>query len=68
VCCSTRCSGDREKSYEDFITDLQKEGPSECRYGVFDFEYTHQCQGTTEVRKKFLLPFFDYILCHFSRR
>jgi cofilin len=44
--------GDREKSYEDFITDLQKEGPSECRYGVFDFEYTHQCQGTTEASKK----------------
>ena len=47
------CSiGDREKSYEDFLTELQKEGPSECRYGVFDFEYTHQCQGTTEATKK----------------
>ena len=23
-----------------------------CRYGVFDFEYTHQCQGTTEASKK----------------
>ena len=22
------------------------------RYGVFDFEYTHQCQGTTEASKK----------------
>ena len=23
-----------------------------ARYGVFDFEYTHQCQGTTEASKK----------------
>ena len=22
------------------------------RYGVFDFEYTHQCQGTSEATKK----------------
>jgi len=22
------------------------------RYGVYDFEYTHQCQGTTEASKK----------------
>ena len=22
------------------------------RYGLFDFEYTHQCQGTTEASKK----------------
>ena len=26
--------------------------PISCRYGVFDFEYTHQCQGTTEASKK----------------
>ena len=27
------------------------DGPEgvECRYGLFDYEYTHQCQGTTEV-------------------
>jgi len=25
---------------------------SVCRYGVFDFEYTHQCQGTSEASKK----------------
>ena len=22
------------------------------RYGLYDFEYTHQCQGTTEASKK----------------
>ena len=29
-----------------------KGGESECRYGLFDFEYDHQCQGTTETSKK----------------
>jgi Cofilin/tropomyosin-type actin-binding protein len=24
----------------------------ECRYGLFDFEYMHQCQGTSESTKK----------------
>ncbi len=42
-------TGGRDMTYDDFIEDLQKEGPSECRYGVYDFEYTHQCQGTSEV-------------------
>lgn len=23
-----------------------------CRYGLFDFEYMHQCQGTSESSKK----------------
>ena len=23
-----------------------------CRYGVFDFEYSHQCQGTTDTSLK----------------
>lgn len=30
----------------------QIERPIVLRYGVFDFEYTHQCQGTTEASKK----------------
>ena len=29
-----------------------KGGESECRYGLFDFEYDHQCQGTTDTSKK----------------
>merc|ERR1739847_91980 len=29
-----------------------KAGEAECRYGLYDFEYEHQCQGTTEVSKK----------------
>lgn len=46
------CVGDRDASYEAFLNDLTKGGESECRYGLFDFEYDHQCQGTTETSKK----------------
>jgi len=44
--------GERDATYTDFLNDVQKSGVGECRYGVFDFEYTHQCQGTTEGSKK----------------
>ncbi|KAF4520735.1 hypothetical protein B566_EDAN004855 [Ephemera danica] len=44
--------GDRNASYDQFLEDLQKGGTGECRYGLFDFEYTHQCQGTSEASKK----------------
>ncbi|CAG0889767.1 unnamed protein product [Darwinula stevensoni] len=44
--------GERNASYEDFLNDLQKSGSGECRYGVYDFEYTHQCQGTSEASKR----------------
>ncbi|KAG8234194.1 hypothetical protein J437_LFUL007354 [Ladona fulva] len=40
--------GDRNATYDQFLEDLQKGGTGECRYGLFDFEYTHQCQGTSE--------------------
>lgn len=44
-------SGDRESSYESFLEKLKivNGAEKECRYGLFDFEYTHQCQGTQEV-------------------
>lgn len=41
--------GPRDAIYDAFLEDLQKGGSGECRYGLFDFEYTHQCQGTSEV-------------------
>jgi len=44
--------GTRECNYNDFLMDLTGSGPDDCRYGVYDFEYTHQCQGTTEASKK----------------
>jgi len=49
---SVESVGERDAKYEDFLTDLQKGGDSECRYGLYDFEYEHQCQGTTESSKK----------------
>jgi len=44
--------GDRDVDYDQFLTDIMKAGDGECRYGLYDFEYEHQCQGTTEVSKK----------------
>ena len=46
------CVGDRDASYDSFLNDIMKGGEGECRYGLYDFEYEHQCQGTTEVSKK----------------
>ena len=40
--------GDRDASYDDFLTDLQSGGEGECRYGLYDFEYEHQCQVSRE--------------------
>nr|CAD7256668.1 unnamed protein product [Timema shepardi]CAD7570031.1 unnamed protein product [Timema californicum] len=44
--------GERNAGYDQFLEDLQKSGVGECRYGLYDFEYTHQCQGTSEASKK----------------
>merc|ERR1711990_1181621 len=41
-----------DSSYDDYLNDLQKGGDGECRYGLYDYEYEHQCQGTTESSKK----------------
>merc|ERR1712029_36944 len=49
--------GARDATYDDFITDLTKGGESECRYGLYDYEYTQQCEGTDDrqVKKLFLM-------------
>lgn len=44
--------GNRDLSYDDFLADIKNAGNEECRYGLFDFEYTHQCQGTSDISKK----------------
>ncbi|KAF5288054.1 hypothetical protein FQR65_LT12104 [Abscondita terminalis] len=44
--------GKRDEEYEQFLVKLQGGGESDCRYGLYDFEYMHQCQGTTESSKK----------------
>jgi len=46
------CKGNRDASYEDFLNDLTSHGEGECRYGLYDYEYAHQCQGATETSKK----------------
>jgi len=49
--------GARDASYDDFLADLTGDGESECRYGLYDYEYTHQCEGTEDrqVKKLFLM-------------
>jgi len=44
--------GDREEGYDDYLKHLEALGGDECRYGLYDFEYEHQCQGTSEQTKK----------------
>ena len=34
----------RDANYEEFLGDLMACGPEDCRYGLYDFEYEHQCQ------------------------
>ena len=45
-------SGGRDASYEEFLSDIMASGPEDCRYGLYDFEYEHQCQGTSEKTRK----------------
>jgi len=47
-----KSTGSRDATYEDFLAELENAGPDECRYGLYDFEYTHQCQGTSETMTK----------------
>jgi len=55
-CIAIESLGEPGSKYEDFLSALQKEGPSECRYGMYDFEYEHQNQGTeSKVTKKKLI-------------
>lgn len=42
-------TGSRDATYDDFLAGLKVGDGRECRYGVFDFEYKYQHQGTTSV-------------------
>jgi len=44
--------GDRNRKYQDFVTDLLAAGPEDCRYGVFDYEYEHMVQGASSGSQK----------------
>ncbi|KAH8419971.1 hypothetical protein KR009_004568 [Drosophila setifemur] len=39
--------GVRDATYEDFIQDLLRPGPNQCRFAVYDYPYQHHCQGTS---------------------
>ncbi|EDV46629.1 cofilin/actin-depolymerizing factor homolog [Drosophila erecta] len=41
--------GVREANYSDFLADLQRGGPNQCRFAVYDYAYQHQCQGTSST-------------------
>ena len=45
--------GVRDSSYSDFLTDLhKKEGEAEdCRYGLYDYEYSFSPDGTESTFK-----------------
>lgn len=52
--------GERNEKYEDFVEAITGGGGSDCRYGVFDMEYKHQTQGTTEASLKQKLILMSY--------
>jgi len=45
-------TGDRDASYDDYLKDLGSAGSDECRYGLYDLEYEHSCQGTSDTKKQ----------------
>ncbi|KAJ6635872.1 Cofilin/actin-depolymerizing factor like [Pseudolycoriella hygida] len=44
--------GSRDASYDDFLEHLKAGDGKQCRYGVYDYEYTYQHQGTESVAQK----------------
>ena len=58
--------GGRDASYDDFLTDLQSGGEGECRYGLYDFEYEHQCQVNISRSCQLLLGVMPSKYFHFG--
>ncbi|XP_034481404.1 cofilin/actin-depolymerizing factor homolog [Drosophila innubila] len=44
--------GPRDNDYKQFMEDLMRNGASECRYGLFDLEYTRVCEVTKQQMKR----------------
>lgn len=44
--------GLRDNDYQQFLEDLMRNGPTECRYGLFDLEYNHVCDITKQPQKR----------------
>lgn len=46
----TNCiKGSRDASYDEYLNQLKTGDGKQCRYGVYDYEYTYQHQGTDSV-------------------
>uniref|UniRef100_A0A6A7FMC1 Cofilin/actin-depolymerizing factor homolog n=1 Tax=Hirondellea gigas TaxID=1518452 RepID=A0A6A7FMC1_9CRUS len=48
-------SGDRDSKYQDFLDYLESVGPDECRYGLYDFEFEHACEGAADTTRSKLI-------------
>ena len=50
----------RDATYDDFLADLTHGGETECRYGLYDFEYMYHAQGTDAPQQVlfFILGYF----------
>lgn len=42
----------RDADYEDFLERLEKAGPDDCRYAVYDLEYYHATDGAGSSKKE----------------
>jgi len=50
ICIDT--SGDRDAVYQDYLDYLKNLGADECRYGLYDFEFEHSCEGAADKTKR----------------
>lgn len=44
--------GPRDSDYQQFLADLVRNGPTECRYGLFDLEYVRVCEVTKQPQNR----------------
>lgn len=47
--------GAKDSTYSDFLEDIMSCGPTDCRYGLFDYKYKHSCEGASETIKEKLI-------------
>jgi len=47
--------GDRSAVYQDYLDYLQSLGDNECRYGLYDFEFEHACEGAADTKRSKLI-------------
>jgi len=53
ICIDT--SGDRDAVYQDYLDYLKNLGADECRYGLYDFEFEHSCEGAADTKRSKLI-------------